>query len=294
MELLITGASSTLGKNLVSHLLEAEISSIRLLEHQSPVRRENCETFQGDIQNVETLVKACSGVDTVLHLAALTHSPCAKAYFEVNEEGTKNLIAACEANNVNRFIFVSSGAAVEGGGAYAVSKLKGEELVRQSDLNWMILRPSEIYGSQMKEGIGKLIRWVKKFPIIPVIGDGSYLLSPVYVDDVVQAMVEILKNDFLIKETLNLCGPEKMTFNELVDRLADSHKVRRKKIFLPLWIANLGIQFLSIIKSDLAFADQIPRLLCTKEQSIDRTQAVMTYFPRKIEEGLHSYLPEKQ
>jgi len=286
MKILITGASSTLGKNLISELLKTEQFSIRLLEHRSPVRKENCEIFQAGLQDIDSLNKACSEIDTVVHLAALTHSSSGKAYFEINEEGTKNLITACKENNVRRFVFVSSAAASVEGGDYGVSKLRCEELVRKSGLDWVILRPSEVYGVKMEEGIGKLIAWVEKFPIIPVIGDGSYFLSPVSVDDVVQVMVGVLRNDSIKKETLNLCGPEKMTMNELIDRLAQIQKVQVKKLFLPIWFVRVGIGVLSIFKSSLAFSDQIPRLLCSKDQSIDKTQAIIPYNPRKIEEGL--------
>jgi len=286
MNLLITGASSTLGKNLTSELLKAGNYSIRLLEHHSPIQRENCETFKADIQNIDGLIKACSGVDAVIHLAALTHSISSKAYFEVNESGTEKLLAACQKKNVRRFIFISSAAASEKGGEYGVSKLRGEEKVQNSMLDWVILRPSEIYGPKMNEGISKLISWIKRFPVIPVIGDGSYFLSPVYVDDIVQAIVEVLKKDSLGKITLNLSGPEVMTMNEMIDRFTQIHKVHRKKIFFPVWFVKLGIAILSLMKSELAFTDQIPRLLCEKDRSIHATKEVIPYSPRKIEEGI--------
>jgi nucleoside-diphosphate-sugar epimerase len=286
MKILITGASSTLGKNLTSELLKTEQFSIRLLEHRSPVRKEDCEIFHGSLHDIDGLDKACSEVTTVVHLAALTHSSSGKAYFEINEEGTKNLISACKKNNVRRFIFVSSVAASEEGGDYGVSKLRCEELVGKSGLDWVILRPSEVYGVKMEEGIGKLVAWVEKFPVIPIIDDGSYFLSPVSVDDVVQGMVEILRNDSIKKENLNLCGPEKMTMNELIDRLSQIQKVQIKKLFLPIWFVRVSIGVLSIFKSSIAFSDQIPRLLCRKNHSIDKTQAIIPYNPRKIEEGL--------
>ena len=286
MNLLITGASSTLGKNLTSELLKTGNYSIRLLQHHSPIKIENCETFKSDIQNIDGLTKACSGIDAVIHLAALTHSISSKAYFEVNESGTENLLAACQKKNVRRFIFISSNAASEQAGEYGVSKLRGEERVQSSSLDWVILRPAEIYGPKMDEGVSKLISWIKRFPVIPVIGDGSYFLSPVYVDDIVQAMVEVLKKDSLGKKTLNLCGPEVMTMNEAIDRFAQIHKVHRKKIFFPVWFVKLGIAILSVMKSELAYSDQIPRLLCEKDRSINATQEVIPYSPRKIEEGI--------
>ena len=293
MNLLITGASSTLGKNLTSELLKIGKFSIRLLEHHSPVSNENCEIFKGDLQNIDNLVNACAGVDIVIHLAALTHSNSSKDYFNVNVAGTENLLVACQKKHVRRFIFISSSAASENGGKYGVSKLRGEERVQSSSLDWVILRPSEIYGPNMEEGIGKLIYWIKNFPLIPVIGDVAYFLSPVYVDDIIHVMVEIIKNDLLIRETLNLCGPEKMTMNELIDRLAQIYRVQRKKIFLPIWLVRLVVVLTSIVKPGVVFSDQIPRLLCDKDRTINKIQAVIPYNPKKMEEGILSFQTKK-
>jgi hypothetical protein len=75
----------------------------------------------------------------------------------------------------------------------------------------------------------------------------------------------------------------------LIDRLARIQKVQIKKLFLPIWFVRVGIGILSIFKSSLAFSDQIPRLLCNKDQSIDKTQAIVPYNPITIEEGLLSF-----
>tara|TARA_B100000686_G_scaffold182506_1_gene189493 strand:+ start:407 stop:1291 length:885 start_codon:yes stop_codon:yes gene_type:complete len=293
MKLFITGASSTLGKNLTTELLKIENVSIRLLEHHTPVKRESCQTFKADIQDVESLNQACSGIDLVIHLAALTHSKSMKAYFEVNEKGTEKLIAACQKNKVTRFIYISSTAATQKAGEYGVSKLRGEKKVKSSNLDWVILRLSEVYGPEMDEGMGKLFSWVKRFPVIPVIGDGSCILSPVYIDDIVRAIVEIVKNDSLRNMALNLCGPEEMTMNEVIDRFVQFHKVKRKKIHLPLWFARLGISLLSVLNNKFAFPDQIPRLLCDKDFTILAAQNAISYNSKKFEEGLRYYKSAK-
>ena len=287
MKLLITGASSTLGKNLTTELIKFKNISIRVLEHNTPIQRGNYEIFKADIQNVDSLIQACLGIDVVIHLAALTHSRSGKAYFEVNEKGTQKLIAACQENKVKRFIYISSVAATEKGGEYGISKLRGEEQVQSSNLDWVILRPSEVYGPEMEEGICKLISWLKRFPVIPIIGDGSYFLSPVYVDDIVQAIVEVFKTDSLKNIALNLCGPEKMAMNDLINRVAKVLKAQPKKIYLPVWFVKFSITILSMVKLNLFFLDQIPRLLCEKDHVINKTREAISYNPRKIEKGLY-------
>ena len=290
MKLLITGASSVLASRLVAVLLERGKFSLRLLEHRSVASIESCETISGDITDPESLDRACQGMDGVLHLAALTHSCNNAEYFRVNREGTQNLINACKRKNVRRFVFISSVAASEDGGAYGLSKLESEDRVCESGLQWIILRPSEVYGPQMKEGIGELISWVKNLKFIPVVGDGSYCMSPVYIDDVVEAMAQVVMNPDLTNRKLNLCGPEIIPFGEVIDRLSRFLEVRRNKIFIPIWIAKLGVSLASLMKLGSFTPDQIPRLLCRKDQDISQTATLISYCPRKLEEGLREYL----
>jgi nucleoside-diphosphate-sugar epimerase len=290
MKFLVTGASSTLATKLVVMLLESGKFSFRLLEHHSKVRMESCETVSGDMNDSESMDHACRGIDGVLHLAALTHSCDDTEYFKINLEGTENLLTACKKNNVKRFIFISSVAASGGSGAYGLSKLRAEELVCNSGLDWNILRPAEVYGPQMKEGIGQLILWVKNLQFIPVIGDGSYCLSPVYIDDVVAAMAQVVRDPNLINQKLNLCGPEIITFKEIVDRLSQYLGVRRHKVFIPVWVAKLGFSLASILKVGSFTPDQIPRLLCKKDQNISKTSKIIAYSPRVLEEGLKESL----
>ena len=290
MKILITGASSILASRLVALLLESGKFSFRLLEHRSVARIESCETICGDMTDPESLDRACQGMDGVLHLAALTHSCNNAEYFRVNREGTQNLINACKRKNVRRFVFISSVAASEDGGAYGLSKLESEDRVCESGLQWIILRPSEVYGPQMKEGIGELISWVKNLKFIPVVGDGSYCMSPVYIDDVVEAIAQIVMNPELINQKLNLCGPEIIPFGEVIDRLSRYLEVRRNKVFIPVWIARLGVSLASLMKLGSFTPDQISRLLCKKDQDISQTATVISYSPRKLEEGLREYL----
>ncbi len=290
MKILITGASSILASRLVALLLESGKFSLRLLEHRSVASIESCETISGDMTDPESLDRACQGMDGVLHLAALTHSCNNAEYFRINRQGTQNLINACKRNAVRRFIFISSAAGNRDGGAYSLSKLESEELVCESELQWIILRPSEVYGPQMKEGIGELISWVKNLKFIPVVGDGSYCMSPVYIDDVVEAIAQIVVNPDLINQKLNLCGPEIIPFREVIDRLSRYLEVRRNKVFIPVWIARLGVSLASLMKLGSFTPDQISRLLCKKDQDISQTATVISYSPRKLEEGLREYL----
>lgn len=285
MNILITGASGGFGKLLIPALQAREKINIRVLEHRSPVEFPDCERVSGELDNLDSLITATLRIDIVIHLAALTHSPNREDYFRVNAEGTKNLITACIRNKVSRFLYMSSGAAHPQGGAYSESKLAAERWVRESGLPWTILRPREVYGSGGKEGINQLIHWVRRLPIIPVIGNGLYSMRPVLIDDVVSATVEAVFKTGASGNCYDLAGPEDMTYVALVDRLSIYFGVRRMKLFIPVFFVQAVANLLKAIHVNTLVPDQIPRLLCDKSSSKD-SAIPLDYCPRKLEEGL--------
>ena len=106
--LLITGASSEMGGALIRQLLNNAGLKIRAMVHRSLVNVPGCEIRPGDLKNSGLLTRALSGVDTVVHMAALTKSTSESDYFETNVNGTENLIDACLKNGVKKIIYISS------------------------------------------------------------------------------------------------------------------------------------------------------------------------------------------
>ncbi len=293
MNLLITGASGSFGKLLIPALKARENVRIRVLKHRAPVLLPDCERVSGELGDLDSLIDATRGMETVIHLAALTHSPDLQNYFKVNSEGTKNLIEACIRNKISRFVFMSSGAAHPDGGAYSKSKLAAERWVKESGLSWIILRPREVYGTGGKEGINQLIHWVQRWPAIPVIGDGGSSMSPVFIDDVISATVEAVFKTDDIENTYDLAGPEDMTYVALVDRLSAFFGVRRTKLFLPVALVWGLAKFFQRVNVNVLVPDQIPRLLCDKSSSKDYKIPLLNYRPRTLEDGLRRCFPQE-
>ena len=231
--LLVTGASSEMGSALIRQLLNNSDLKIRAMVHRSLVNVSGCEIRPGNLKNKGLLVRALSGVDTVVHMAALTKSTRESDYFEVNVSGTKNLINACLESGVKKIIYISSSAASLNGGGYSRSKLEAEQLIKKSGLKWLILRPSEVYGQRAGDSINRLIRWIQRYIFVPVIGTGTCKLSPVFIDDVVSAIALSIFNKELENETIVLAGPEELTYDDLVDRVAAYFGVKRFKVHLP-------------------------------------------------------------
>lgn len=286
MKVFLTGASGGLGQRLLRYMKGLGNCEIKVLIHNSPVVFSGCSSVKGDLSDFASLVEATNGVDMAVHLAALTHSNSRADYFRVNVDGTKNLLEACVANGVKRFIHVSTGAAHPDGGDYSESKLQAEELVKASGLQWMIFRPSEVYGPDSPDAINKLIKWIQNLAVVPVIGNGRYVLSPAYIDDVISVMGQCAFNPALLGKILVVSGPELMTYTEVIDRISHFLKVKRLKVFIPIFLAKALIEILAFVGGSFLVRDQIPRLLCDKSSSLDPALKPPNYHPRKLEQGL--------
>ena len=183
MRVLVTGPGR-LGRPLLAELHRQGVTGAVL--HRSPAGSlpPGWQPIRADVTRPESLAGVCTDIDQVLHLAAVTHSNRSARYDEVNALGTLNLVAEARRAGIQRLTLVSTRAISPEGGAYSRSKIRAEEIVRSSGLAWNILRPAEVYGTG-GEGISALIERCRQGRWVPVAGDGSPLLAPVYLDDVV-------------------------------------------------------------------------------------------------------------
>ena len=291
--LFVTGASSDLGGALIRKLSSFSDLKIRAMVHRSLVNTPGCEVRPGNLNNPGLMARALVGVDTVVHMAALTKSKTTLDYFHTNVTGTKNLIDACVSQGVKKILYISSRAASLDGGGYASSKLEAEECVKKSGLQWVILRPSEVYGQGEGNSINRLIRWIQRYPCVPMIGLGKSRLSPVHVDDVVSAMVLSILDEKLTNETIVLAGPEELTYDQLVDRISAYIGVNRLKIHLPVGLIRLVVAGLSKVGINILVPDQIPRLLKEKPYEIDLAREKLNYSPRYLEDGMKSFFHQE-
>jgi UDP-glucose 4-epimerase len=214
---LVTGGCGFIGVNLTSRLV-AQGERVRILDNLSLGKREDIEPLGvdlqvGDIRDFAAVTKACQGIDTVVHLAAHTRvvesvtDP--ELNFEINAIGTMNVLRACRAAGVKKFIFASTGGAILGEqeppvhegmvprpvSPYGAGKLAGEAYCSafhgSYGLNTVALRFSNVYGpfSYHKGSVvAQFFRnLMQKEPLI-IYGDGKQTRDFLYVADLVDAI----------------------------------------------------------------------------------------------------------
>jgi NADH dehydrogenase len=122
-------------------------------------------------------------------------------------------------------------------GPYGRSKREGEALVAASGLEWVVLRPSLVYGPGELGLFARLRGALRAAPAVPVIGDGRIGLDPMHVDDVCAVIEECLVRPDLIGRSYDLLGPDRVSFDELLGRLAASLGVKPRLVHIPGGIA---------------------------------------------------------
>jgi NADH dehydrogenase len=289
MKILVTGGAGRIGFRLCRQLADAGHEVVALARTQ-PSPQKGVAVVIGDLVDGSSLCEAARGCQVVIHLAAVTHSSDAAVYERVNVDGTRNLLAACEQEGVERFVYVSTRCAVEGAGAYGESKLAAEELVRAQSIPFVIVRPAEVYGSGGGEAIDEFLRRVQEGPVIPVPGDGTHLLAPVHLDDVVDGITKSVDAHGVAGQTYTLAGPDILSVEETIDIVEDAVGRQRTRLHVPLGLIKLAAVCLSPLSRPPVVKDQVPRLLCSKDSDNTAAAADLAFEPRPLREGLKALI----
>jgi len=288
MKIFITGGTGALGERLVDRL-HRENYPLIALTRRKPDRLSagHVDYVVGDLTVPETyaFVFEKEQIDSVIHMAAVTHTNESAQYYRINTQGTETLLNLAERSRTKRFIFVSTRAVAADGGDYSNSKRLAEEAVMKSPLDWVIVRPAEIYGLSKGEAIGKLLSLIEKYPVVPVMGGDSCTFAPVHVDDVIEAMIRLLERPACRRKIYNLSGPEEMTCFDLIGKFENIGKVRRFAVRIPVCAMKIAAELVSWTGSQRPFIvkDQIPRLLSRKSADISLARRDLDFDPAPID-----------
>ena len=194
--IVVTGGSGFLGRYVLRALQKknwkftAWVRSRRVLEDLDPNQIK-----QIDFADPSAMQDALRGTSQILHLAGQINGPIEELR-ESNLRLTHRLVQAAQQASVKRIIFVSSAAAHLRKGPYGQVKWDAEEVVRSSGIPYLIFRPALIYGAGDTKNVATIEKLMRRLPFLPLLGGGEFLIQPVYVDDVVEALMNALGSSF--------------------------------------------------------------------------------------------------
>ncbi len=282
----ITGATGKIGKFLLEEI-NVKDNNVTLLCRKKPEGGEaGFKYVTGDLLKQDSYSDALKDVDTVVHMAAVSYESNEQRYYTVNADATLHLIEMCKEHDVKRFIYISTWAISQQGGHYSRSKYIAEGHVKQSGLDWVILRLSEVYGVHAGQGVDMIMETIGKYPFIPVMGHGRYNIAPVHVRDVITILTRVIEDGDIKQKTYDIIGPEIFTFNEFIDKIMYIKGIRKMKIHIPISICRLMIKVMSVLstKGELV-TDHVPRLLGKKHGDITGAKEDLDYSPVRLDEG---------
>lgn len=245
MRVLVTGASGFVGNWVVAELL-ARGHGVRCLVRPGSEGKlkaaDRVAVFLGDVLDEAAVNQAVQGCEAVVHLVGIIREfPRRGITFErLHVEATKNVVDAARAAGVQRYLQMSAlGARPEPADPYHITNFRADEYVMASGLTYTIFRPSVIYGPE-DQALNLLVRQIKAFRVVPVIGKGLYQLQPVAVWAVAQAFALALELPHTENRIYEVGGPEPLSFNAIIDSLAFEVRRRILKIRLPVWPFRLA------------------------------------------------------
>jgi len=236
----VVGGSGFIGSHVSDHLSDAGYQVTIYDNTESKWLREDQKFVIGDVLDGEKLEKSIEESDVVYNFAALADLNLALKQpiktININILGNLNVMEACRAHRVKRFIYASTiYVHSREGGFYRCSKLASEAYVEEYQkaygLNYTVLRYGSLYGPRANEsnGLYRTVKYALENGVVSYEGDFDSMREYIHVDDAARASVEALSDEFN-NESVVLTGQEPMRVIDMLKMLAEILGISSKSI----------------------------------------------------------------
>ncbi|NLU65717.1 NAD(P)H-binding protein [Streptomyces sp. HNM0574] len=215
---LVTGATGTLGREVVRRLVDAGRPVRALSRHPRPSGAPECGWVTGDLSTGEGLDEALDGVGTVVH--------CATTLGRKDADTTRELTVAARRNGAPHLVFVSIVGVDRVPLPYYRTKLVAERIVEKSGLPWTVLR-----ATQFHELLARMTTGQRRFPVVLTLRGVRF--QPVDAGEVAQRLVELALGE-PAGRVADMGGPEVWDAEELTGRTLRAYGLRRRIVPLRL------------------------------------------------------------
>lgn len=291
MKILITGANGHSGKIFLNNIennrknIYEEIhvvvrnSSLDDFIERSPL---NIIKHVGDIKDSDFVENITKDIDVILHIAGIQMSEL--IFYKAIE------------NNINWIISIHTT------GRYSKFKSASAEYIDIEDkllklrdkINITILRPTMIYGSSRDRNMNKLIKFIDRFPIYPIFGNGNNLMQPVNAKDLAIAYQQVIENsEITINENYNLSGKYPIKYKNLISTVSQHLHKRTVLVKLPIIFSRFFVRICrKLVPKFPLNEEQVLRMKEDKDFTHLKATKDFGYNPMSFEEGIVEEIKE--
>ena len=263
--ILVFGSTGFIGRSLTKRLLQNGDKLICPVRNANRVKRNilsgdigQIEIIEFDIHNLEEIKTLIANSDLVINLIGVLYEKNNLSFELVHYLLPKKIANYCELYK-KPFLHVSGlGSTFQTKSNYLISKKMGEEFIENNNTNYIIVRPSTVYGEEDNffNLFGKM---AKILPFLPLIKNGMTKFQPIYVNDL-SLLIFNLINNFEKHKNSNIAavGNEIFTFKEILSHIFFSLKKKERFFYIP--------SFLAIIQGKVL--EKLPKPLFTYDQYV--------------------------
>jgi len=297
MRIVVTGGTGLIGREVVKLLLagDHDVTVTSRGPRSLPEWGDRVRAVQAFAGDPISLGRAFTGAEVVVHAIQFPNHPVedpkrGRTYLQVDGAGTRTAARVARALGVRRFVYLSGAGAGQGRPEpWFRAKDQAEEAIRESGVEYGLVRPSWIYGPRDRS-MNRFVLFCRYLPVVPVIGDGRTAVYPIHVEDVAQAVVQLALRDDATAKTLDLGGPERLTMDEIIRTIQKVLGVRRPLLHHPVSLMKLLVLPMQLMPEPLLSPGAID--FVTQQVDMDPKPAMddLGIAFRRLEEGLRGYL----
>ncbi|HSR38587.1 MAG TPA: NAD-dependent epimerase/dehydratase family protein [Phnomibacter sp.] len=315
MKVYVTGGTGYIGKDLVKRLLEDGEEVVAMYRSEKPPYEwPGLQWSKADLNNIEAMKKGMQGCEGVYHMAGLARlwHPDKDAFFTMNVEGTRNVIAAAEQSGVHRLVFTSSAVVFSRSirtaiteedplmdpfeEDYAITKfLAQKEIIAAAKrgMQAVIVNPPRVYGpSSFENNANALNNLVAKYlrqSFYAVPGDGHFIGNYAFINDVIDGHIRAMHNGRAGE--CYILGGENEDYLGFYRKLEKVTGIKRKCIHVPKWVmdtaAELSETWASLSGKEPGVTHAIVnKIYSQRALSCDKAIRELGYQITPLEEGL--------
>jgi len=280
---LVLGANGNVGTLLVERLARegAAVTGALRPGREAPREPRSAGWAEVELGTPASLAAALAGVNRVVWTPSVGLVP--------------GCIDTLERADLERVVVISSASVhttLDSGGARA--KRDAEARIRASRLRWTILRPTMIYGNARDRNLTRLLEALERWPIFPLFGDGAGLLQPVFIDDLVEAIVRALSSPVAVAKTYDLGGGLPLSYRQLVAETAAALGRHVWLVGVPLPLAAAGVRLANRCGVRALREEQVLRLAEDKVVDNDPVCRELGIAPRVFADGIRRQIDARR